>query len=106
MKTATLIVTVNAMSLAEPFQSVQRLSLPWHINGMINAAQCRGARAMLEWKQEALAAKAGVGLSTVRNFEAGRSNPIANNLSAIRRALEEGGVEFIDGDGVRLRTTK
>ena len=43
----------------------------------------------------------------MRNFEAGRSTPITNNLAAIRRALEAAGVEFIDGDhpGVRVRLT-
>jgi transcriptional regulator with XRE-family HTH domain len=71
---------------------------------MITPAQSRGARGILKWTQELLAAKAGVGLSTIKDFEAERRTPIGNNLAAIQRALEAGGVIFTNGDepGVKL----
>jgi transcriptional regulator with XRE-family HTH domain len=67
--------------------------------------QCRAARGLKNWSQSKLAGEARVGDSTVRNFEAGRSSPVANNLSAMRSALEAAGVEFTNGDqpGVRLK---
>lgn len=72
----------------------------------LKPSQCRAGRALVEWSQSELAEQANVGLSTVRNFEAGRSVPISNNLNSMREALERAGVKFIPenggGAGVRL----
>lgn len=65
---------------------------------MITAAQTRAARAILNIPQPDLAKLASVSVSTVRDFESGKRTPIANNLAAIRTALESAGVEFINDD--------
>jgi transcriptional regulator with XRE-family HTH domain len=66
--------------------------------------QSRAARAWLDWSQEELAKLAGVSLSTVRDFEKGRRDPIPNNLKALRETLEKAGIEFLgDADGIRYR---
>lgn len=62
---------------------------------MLSPEQSRAARAWLDWSQEDLATRASVSLSTVRDFEKGRRSPIANNLQAMLRALEEGGTQMI-----------
>jgi transcriptional regulator with XRE-family HTH domain len=72
----------------------------------ISAEQCRGARALMNMTQPELASKAGLGLSTVVDFERSRRTVSAEAIKAIRVALEESGIEFIDenggGPGVRL----
>ena len=77
------------------------------VPAMITSAQCRAARGLLDWTQQDLAERAGVGIVTVRQVEAGVSEPRRATLEVIRRALEGAGVEFIDenggGPGVRLR---
>ncbi|MEQ8866508.1 MAG: helix-turn-helix transcriptional regulator [Thalassobaculum sp.] len=96
------------------YRSVKRISLHLaisvkarYIHRMFTAPQSRAGRGLIGWSQAELAKAAGVGLSTVRNFEAGRSTPVRQNLDAIVRALESAGVEFISqnggGPGVRLK---
>lgn len=74
---------------------------------MISAAQCRAARGLLAWSQYDLAGRAGVGVVTIHQLEAGISRPRRATQTVIRRAFEEAGVAFIDenggGPGVRLR---
>nr|WP_280985129.1 helix-turn-helix transcriptional regulator [Gluconobacter morbifer] len=73
----------------------------------MSAAQCRGARAMLGISQTELAEAASVSRQTIVDFERGARTPYANNLAALRKALEAAGVEFIPqnggGPGVRLK---
>lgn len=68
-------------------------------------AQCRAARALLDWTQPELAEAAGFGLSTIVDFERQRRDVSENGIAAIRKALETAGVEFIDGEarGVKLK---
>jgi transcriptional regulator with XRE-family HTH domain len=60
--------------------------------------QSRAARGWLGWSQTELAKRAGVSLSTVRDFENAHRVPIANNLAAIRRAIEEAGIKLVFRD--------
>jgi len=69
----------------------------------ISAAQCRGARAMIEMSRADLADIASVGQRTIADFESGARTPIRATLAALRRALEAAGVEFLSGSGVRLK---
>ncbi len=66
---------------------------------MITAAQCRAARGLLAWTQYDLAERAGIGIVTVHQFEAGVSQPRRATGEVIRRAFEQAGVVFIEADG-------
>ena len=72
-------------------------------------AQMRAGRALLRWPASELARESGVSLATIHRAESvdGVSAMTAANASAVRRALENAGVEFIDenggGPGARLR---
>jgi transcriptional regulator with XRE-family HTH domain len=74
---------------------------------MITPEQSRAARGLLDWTQSQLAERAHLSESSIRHFEKRRKTPSINNRAAIRRALEDAGVAFIDatheGPGVRLR---
>jgi len=72
----------------------------------MNAAQCRMARAALLLGVREVAELAKVAPSTITRLEAGEDLK-PRTVEAVRRALEEAGVEFIaengGGSGVRLK---
>jgi len=63
------------------------------------------ARSALAWTTADLAKRARVGANTVRRFENGKPVNVSS-LTLIRQALEEAGVVFLNGDGVRLHPRK
>lgn len=73
-------------------------------------AQCRAARALIEISQRKLAEAAGLGLSTVVDFERSRRAVAAGSVAALHAALEAAGVVFLpengNGPGVALRKEK
>ena len=77
---------------------------------VITAAQCRAARALIEWSVEELSRTSHVGVQTIIDFEARFRMPTDDIKRRIRVALEEGGVVFIGenggGAGVRLKFSR
>ena len=69
----------------------------------------RAARALVRWEQRDLADASSVSLPTIKRLESkpGFMAAHMSTLTALKRALETAGVEFIDenggGAGVRLR---
>jgi hypothetical protein len=75
----------------------------------LTSAQIRAARALIRWSAEDLARHCSVSVTSIRRAELMPSATALTRVNdhAIRRALEQAGVEFIDADkagpGVRLR---
>lgn len=76
---------------------------------MLTSAQCRAARALMEWSRDQLADASKVAVRTIVDFERSAREPREVTKEALRRALETAGVVFLsDGDcveggaGVRL----
>jgi hypothetical protein len=78
----------------------------------ITGRQIAAGRALARMEQAELANAANISVATLRRMEAseGPVPGMANNVAAIRAALESAGVEFIaengGGPGVRLRKGK
>ena len=72
---------------------------------IIAAAQCRAARALLEWNEAQLAEAASVDIEVIKHLEARFRRPSTDDQRRIRKALEDGGVVLIgeDGGGVGAR---
>ena len=68
---------------------------------MLSPEQCRAARGWLGWSQEELSKRAGIGHSTLKDFESGKRAPIRNNLVALRSALEAVGIKLLFDDAGR-----
>jgi len=63
---------------------------------MISSTQIKAARALLGWKGQDLADNSGVGVATLRRYEAQNGIPNANTfvLKAIKDCLEGAGIVF------------
>lgn len=70
---------------------------------MISIPQIRAARALLNWSQTDLAKATGLSLNALSNLEKGQSVPRLDTMVLVQSALQDAGVEFLSGDGVRLR---
>jgi transcriptional regulator with XRE-family HTH domain len=76
---------------------------------LITVRQVKAARALLGWSQADLAQRSGISEPTIARLESGDGElgGRENTSEKIRKAIENGGVEFIDenggGAGVRLR---
>ncbi len=77
---------------------------------MLTHAIQRRRSSEVDWTQPQLAEAAELGLSTVIDFERSRRAVSAEAVQAIRRVLEDAGVEFIaengGGPGVRLKKAR
>jgi transcriptional regulator with XRE-family HTH domain len=70
----------------------------------VTVEQVKAARELLRWRQEELADKAGIAISTLRRLE-GMTGPLGGadeTKARIVSALQGAGIEFSEG-GVRLK---
>ena len=80
---------------------------------MITSAQCRAARALLDWSGDRLATRTGLDETELNRFEAGDLALSPQGQAVLKRVLEEAGAVIFDEDetvnggaGVRLRKTR
>lgn len=66
-------------------------------------AHVKGARGMLGWSQQDLAAASGIAVQTIANFEAERHTPREETLMRIQAALEERGIVFSNGNSPTVK---
>jgi DNA-binding XRE family transcriptional regulator len=89
----------------------QAVNITMSDNANILGRQIAASRALLRMEQTDLAKAANISVPTLRRMEAseGPAVGMANNVAAVRAALEAAGVDFIPenggGAGVRLKKT-
>ncbi|CDX39911.1 conserved hypothetical protein [Mesorhizobium plurifarium] len=77
---------------------------------MITGAQCRAARALVEWTREKLASNSGVDGLAIEEFERRITLPDQEICDTLQTTLEQAGAVFIaengGGIGVRLKLNR
>jgi transcriptional regulator with XRE-family HTH domain len=78
---------------------------------MLDSAQIRAARALLDWRQQDLSKACGVGTATIRRIEKSdrAMTGYISTMVRIQAAFEHAGIQFIDDDengGFGLRFAK
>ena len=77
---------------------------------MITGAQCRAARALVEWTRDKLASNSGVAARIIEEFERKIDIPGEDVRAKLQTTLENAGALFIaengGGVGVRLKLTR
>ena len=68
---------------------------------LIDAAQIRAARGLLNWSQGELAERAGVSKQSVTRIEIGQTDPRFSTITALYQAIRSAGVALADDvDGI------
>lgn len=70
---------------------------------VITGRQIRGARGLLGWGMEDLAAKTGLTRITIRQIEAETVQPQEKTLTKIFALFDKHGVEFLPDEGIKIR---
>jgi len=73
------------------------------MSSFITLEQIKAARSLLNWTQSDLANASGISKPALANFERGIAKPRTETINALQRSLEEAGIEFTDGPGVKVR---
>jgi transcriptional regulator with XRE-family HTH domain len=85
-------------------------SVPAPAPTALTSAQCRAARALIEWSQAQLSQSAAIDIQTIADFERRFRKADETTRRRLRAALEAAGVVFISenggGAGVRLRFSR
>ena len=81
-----------------------------YVSDIISSKQIKAARVLLDWDQRVLAERSALSLPTIQRMEKlGLERSSVANANRLRKALEDGGIEFIPsnggGPGVRLKAS-
>lgn len=73
---------------------------------LISPAQCRAARALLNWSQPELAERCDMHVQTISAFESENGSPTKTTLDKILKTFESQGIELLPNHGVCLAKNK